>query len=317
VLTQINAALQSDSASEGGFLVPSVLDDRIAELLRNQGVQRRNATVIPNAPRDWGKLVKTGYSTVKKVSETTVPQQSQGPSWSMIRPPSGTYEAQPAASQQLLSDATFDLERDILADIATGMSELENVDFIRGTGVNEPLGWAAPTFQGVSRITNETDKVRAYGKVQYVATGDANGFTASAGAVSPSDCLTTMLYSLKVGYRSNARFVMNSLTAGIARNWKDANGRPLWIDSVAADTPPTLLGRPVDLDEDMDDVAAGKFPIALGDWSRAYVVTDIRDTLTLRDPFTAKPYVLFFVRKSVGGMPMDTNSYKLLKVSAS
>jgi len=318
VLTQINAALSSDVGPEGGFLVPDVLDGRIGDLLRNEGVQRRNATVIPNAPRNWGKLVKTGYSTTRKVGEHTTPVQSQGPSWSLISPPTGTYEAMPAVTQQLLADATFDLERDVLADIATGMSELENVDFIRGTGVNEPMGWLCPTLPGgVSRITSEADKVRAYGKVQYIPTGDAAGFVAASTTVSPSDCLVTMLHSLKTGYRSNARWVMNSLTAGVVRRWKDNDGKPLWTDSIAEDAPPLLLGRPVDFDEDMDDIGANKFPIALGDWSRAYLITDIRDTITLRDPFTTKPYVLFFVRKSIGGMPMDTNAYKVLKVATS
>jgi HK97 family phage major capsid protein len=109
---------------------------------------------------------------------------------------------------------------------------------------------------------------------------------------------------------------MNSTTAGILRKFKDHEGRYVWQESVSAGQPSTLLGYAVEIDEQMPDVAAGQFPIAFGDWKRAYLVIDHSvGTRVLRDEYTEKPWVKFYTTKRLGGSVQDFHAFKLLKVS--
>jgi HK97 family phage major capsid protein len=69
--------------------------------------------------------------------------------------------------------------------------------------------------------------------------------------------------------------------------------------------------------EDMPDIAVGSYAIAFGDFQRGYVVVDRIGIRVLRDPFSAKPYVLFYTTKRVGGGVQDFDAIKLLKFAAS
>jgi HK97 family phage major capsid protein len=65
--------------------------------------------------------------------------------------------------------------------------------------------------------------------------------------------------------------------------------------------------------EDMPDIAANSFAIAFGDFQRGYVVVDRLRIRVLRDPFSAKPYVLSYTTKRVGGGVQDFDAIKLMK----
>ena len=69
--------------------------------------------------------------------------------------------------------------------------------------------------------------------------------------------------------------------------------------------------------EDMPDIAANALSIAFGDFSRGYLVVDRAGVSVLRDPFTAKPYVLFYTTKRVGGGVQDFDAVKVMKFAAS
>jgi HK97 family phage major capsid protein len=67
----------------------------------------------------------------------------------------------------------------------------------------------------------------------------------------------------------------------------------------------------------MPDVAANALPVAFANWKLAYTIVDRIGTRVLRDPFTNKPYVGFYTTKRVGGMLVNSEAIKLLKVAAS
>jgi HK97 family phage major capsid protein len=122
-----------------------------------------------------------------------------------------------------------------------------------------------------------------------------------------------LVYALGAQYRANGAFVMNSKTAGRVRKLTDADGRFLWSDGLAAGEPAMLMGYPVLVAEDMPDVASGSFSIACGDFRAGYTVAERPDLRILRDPFSAKPHVLFYATKRVGGDVSDFAAIKLLK----
>jgi HK97 family phage major capsid protein len=126
-----------------------------------------------------------------------------------------------------------------------------------------------------------------------------------------------LVYALKSGYRQNGTFVMNRRTQAEIRKLKDDNGLYLWQPPAGAGAPATLMGFPLVEAEDMLDVAADAFAVAYGDFRRGYLVVDRMGVRVLRDPYSPKPYVLFYVTKRVGGGVADFDAIKLLKFAAS
>ncbi|SMO97124.1 phage major capsid protein, HK97 family [Thalassovita litoralis] len=106
---------------------------------------------------------------------------------------------------------------------------------------------------------------------------------------------------------------MNSKTAGAVRKLKDGDGRFLWSDGLAAGEPARLMGYRVLIAEDMPDIASGADAIAFGDFGAGYTVAERPDLRILRDPFSAKPHVLFYATKRVGGDVSDFAAIKLLR----
>ena len=121
--------------------------------------------------------------------------------------------------------------------------------------------------------------------------------------------------ALKAQYRANARWLMNSLTAARVRKLKDAEGRHVWLDSLVAGQPATLLGYPVEIDESMPDVSAGSLSIAFGDFQKGYTIIERPGAKFLTDPYTDKPNVRLYAYRRVGGAISDFNAIKLLRFS--
>ena len=125
--------------------------------------------------------------------------------------------------------------------------------------------------------------------------------------------LFDLIYALRAGYRQGASFVMNRRVHSAIRKFKDADGNYLWQPPLAADRAATLMGFPLVEAEAMPDIAAGSHAIAFGDFKRGYLVVDRVGLRTLRDPYSAKPYVLFYTTKRVGGGVQDFAAIKLLR----
>ena len=79
-------------------------------------------------------------------------------------------------------------------------------------------------------------------------------------------------------------------------------------DSGALDT--------IDRMEDMPSVAANALPIAFGDWKQAYTIVDRAGVRVLRDPYSSKPFVLFYTTKRVGGDVTDFEAMVIQKIAA-
>ena len=78
----------------------------------------------------------------------------------------------------------------------------------------------------------------------------------------------------------------------------------------------TLLGFPEVEAEDMPNLANNAISVAFGDFRRGYLVVDRAGVRILRDPYSAKPHVLFYATKRVGGGVVDTRAVKLLTFAA-
>jgi HK97 family phage major capsid protein len=106
---------------------------------------------------------------------------------------------------------------------------------------------------------------------------------------------------------------MNRATTAVVRKLKDSDGAYLWQPGLASGQPATLLNYPVASFEDMPDPAADSLSIAVGDMRAAYQIVDRMGIRVLRDPFTAKPFVLLYTTKRTGGDVVNFEALKLVR----
>jgi len=297
-------SLSGASGPEGGFAVPQEIDGLIGATLRDISPIRAIATVVQTGSAGYRKLVTTGGTPSGWVSETAGRPETDTPDFNEIAPPTGELYANPAASQMMLDDAAFDVEAWLADEIAREFAQAEGAAFVSGSGVNQPRGFLN------AAVTDENDDVRAFGALQYVASGASGGFASE-------DALVDLVHTLRPAYRQGASFVMNSATLARIRKFKTADGAFLWQPSLAQGQPATLLGYPVVEAEDMPDIAADSLSIAFGNFRAGYLIAERSATRILRDPFTNKPFVHFYATKRVGGQLMNSEAIKLMQFSAS
>lgn len=291
--------------ADGGYAVPDEVDARIVSELAEISPIRALAQVVQTGSAGYRKLMATGGTASGWVSETAARPETGTPQFVEIAPPSGELYANPAASQAMLDDVGFDIETWLSREIAMEFARAEGAAFVNGNGVNRPAGFlAAPTSAA-------EDGVRPFGTLQYIGSGNATGFGSA-----PDAKLIDLIHSMKAGHRQGASFVMNSATLAEVRKLKTADGAFLWQPGLVEGQPDRLLGYPVIEAEDMPDLAAGKFPIAFGNFRHGYLIAETGPTQILRDPYTNKPFVHFYATKRIGGQVLDSAAIKLLKIQA-
>lgn len=301
-LRQIEAkAMSAGSSSDGGYMVTPEIDSEIGRRLAAISPIRALATVRQVSTAVLKKPFATTGMSTGWVSETAARAQTTTANLAELSFPVMELYAMPAATQSLLDDAAVDIEAWIASEVDIAFAEQEGAAFVSGDGLTQPSGFLT--------ATKVADAGWSWGKLGYVATGVSAGFATSG----PSDKLIDTIYALKAGYRQNASVVMNRKTQSQIRKFKDANGNYLWMPPAGPGQAASLMGYPVVEAEDMPDIAADSFSIAIGDFRAGYLVVDRTGVQVLRDPYSAKPYVLFYTTKRVGGGVQNYEAIKLVK----
>ncbi len=298
-------AMSIGQGSDGGYLVPVETETQIAKRLASLSPIRSIASVRQVSSAVLKKpFALTGPAT-GWVGETAARPQTGSPTLAELEFPAAELYAMPSATQALLEDSAVDLDTWLSDEIELAFAEQEGAAFVSGNGTNKPKG-----FLSYDQVA---DADWSWGSIGTIASGAAGGFA----AVDPADRLVDLIYALKAGYRENASFVMNRKTQAAVRKMKDGDGNYLWQPPAGVGQKAMLMGFPVVEAEDMPDIASDAAAIAFGDFARGYLVVDRTGVRVLRDPYSAKPYVLFYVTKRVGGGVQDFNAIKLLKFAAS
>ena len=235
------------------------------------------------------------------VGETAARPQTNSAVLDDLSFPAMELYAMPAATATLLEDSAVNLDEWIAAEVEQVFAQQEGAAFVNGDGVNKPKGFL--------QYTKVPESAWAWSQIGTVETGAAGAFPEE----SPGDPLIDLVYALKAGYRQNGVFVMNRKTQSAIRKLKDDDGQYFWQPPSAAGMNATLMSFPVVEAEDMPDIAADSYSVAFGDFRRGYLVVDRQGVRVLRDPYSAKPYVLFYTTKRVGGGVQDFDAIKLLK----
>jgi len=303
------AAGSSGLDPAGGYSVLPVLSDQLTRRAIDASPMRRLARVVEIDSGRFEEIADVGEAGSAWVGEQEARPETDFPELRKFTVPVHEVYAAPRITQTLLDDSRLDLASWIVGKVTDAFRAKEGAAFIHGDGVSKPRGLL--TYD----TTDEDDEVRAWGTIQHVVTGSATGFDVADTPSTPANSIIDMVYKLRAEYRDGAAFTMNRKTAGSVRKFTDENGQYIWRQGLQLGEPETLLGYPVELDEDMDDAESGNFPIAFGNFERAYTIVDRVGLRLLRDPYTAKPHVIFYTYKRVGGGLNNSEAVKLLKVS--
>jgi HK97 family phage major capsid protein len=296
-------ALSAGSAPDGGYLVPDEVEHEIGRRLAAISPIRSIAAVREISGTVYKKPFMTTGPATGWVGESAARPQTNSPVLDELAFPAAELYAMPAATASLLEDSAVNIDEWIAREVEQVFAVQEGAAFVNGDGAGKPKGFL--------QYDKAAENAWAWTKIGFVETGVDAGFPED-GAGDP---LIDLIYALKAGYRQNAAFVMNRKTQSAIRKLRDDDGQYLWQPPAQVGGRAGLLTFPVVEAEDMPDISADSYSIAFGDFGRGYLVVDRQGVRVLRDPYSAKPYVLFYTTKRVGGGVQDFDAIKLLKFS--
>ncbi len=301
-------ALQVGVQPDGGYLVPADMTGRIitrvfetSPIRQIANVQRISGTELKGVvDRDEAGAIQWG-------SETTAPTESTTPQigeWSVV-----AYEGrvEPKATQQILEDASIDIEGWLARKVADKIGRGEAYAFVNGTGVDRPRGFTTYTTAATA------DSSRTWGQLEHVKTGANGDFAGTA----PADALFSLIGAMNPAYLPNSRWVTTREVITKIRKFKGATtGDYLWQPGLQLGQPDRIVGYPITLAQDMPALSTGSLSLAFGDFMEGYQIVDRVGMTTLRDPYTAKPYIKFYTRLRVGGAVVNFDAIKFLNFAA-
>jgi len=287
-------ALTVAADAAGGYLAPEEIGNELIKLLRQYSPIRQYARVVSIGGESI-KYPRRASSTAATWVDETDDRTASQPSFEQLSIKPFELATFTDISNQLLEENAYNLEGELLTDLAESFAKAEGAAFVSGTGVGQPKG-----IMAASGITE-------------VKTGAAAAFPAS----NPADVLIGMYHKLPGVHAQNAVWLMNRTTLGTIRTWKDSTGRYLVLDPISAGAPLTMLGRPIVEAVDMADIAADAYPILFGDL-QGYRIVDRIGFATLRDPYTlaTKGQTRIHARKRVGADLTHPDRFVKLKVAA-
>lgn len=308
-------------AEDGGYLVLPEYEREMDEILLETSPIRQVANVRQIGVRELIIPVNRKGVTVSWIGETQTRTATETPNISQAKFAAHEIYAYPLVTLAMLEDADFDVEGWLNDEVTEALMIEENTQFVTGDGNGKPLGFLSSL---ITKVANSSyDANTHWGSVGYTGTGTSGDIGPSYPGASPStaasngfDALIDLVYSLKARFRQNASFLMSRLSMGKVRKIKDGQGDYVIKDAVTSSgLVPVLLGYPVDEAEDMPEFAANTYPIAFGDWNKAYQIVDRIGVQVRRDEVTQPGYVKFHFRKRTGGGPRNWDAYKLLKAA--
>lgn len=299
----VQASLNKGADDEGGYLAPVEWDRTITDALIEVSAMRSIASTQTISKTAFTKLFNLRGTGSGWVGEAAARPETSTATFGEMTITPGELYANPGATQGMLDDAEVNLEAWIAGEVQTEFSKQEGLAFVSGDGTNKPSGFLTYATGGANAAANPLGAIEV--------------LTAAATTAVTEDELLDVIYSVPSSYTMDARFVMNRSTMGTIRKLRDGDGRQLWQPSTAAGQPSTLLNYAVTEMPDMPDMAAGASAIAFGNFRRGYLIVDRMGVRVLRDPYTAKPKVLFYTTKRVGGAVVDPQGLKVLAQAAS
>lgn len=287
----IKAAYSVGTDSEGGYTAPVEWDRTITDRRVEVSPMRQYAGVQSVSGQGFKKLYNVHGTAAAWVGETDARAQTAGSTLVEYEFAFGEIYANPAATERILEDSEIDIANWLSGEVNTEFARQEGLAFITGDGVNKPKG--VLRYDATTEAALPAAQRHPLGPVGEVVTGDAAALT--------PDGLIDLIYDLPEDRSTGAALYANRKTHAVIRKMKDGDGNFLWSPPFQAGQPAQVLGQAIRELSGLPDVAANAVPIVFGNMAEGYRIFDRVGISVLRDPYTNKPYIMFYTRKRVGG----------------
>lgn len=238
-------ALQEDTNSEGGYLVPTEFErvlykarDKVDPIFTLAGKINLGA-LIKNVP----------YVASEGAAALIAEEGSYGDTddaFGQVVFHAYKFGRICKASDELIADSAFDIYAHLAESFGRAIGKAEAGYFWAGDGDGEPQG---------------------------VLTGAGTGVTTAATGAITGDEVLDLYFSLPEEYRANASFVFHDSAMKNIRKIKTGDGQYLWAPGFGT-TPDTLLGKPVYTSANLETLAAGKKVGVFGDFGECFKIAD-------------------------------------------
>jgi len=286
----IRNALQIGTDSEGGYLVPDEFERILVTALEEENIIRTLAHVITSSSGDKKIPVVASNGAASWVDEGAAIPESDD-TLGQVNLGAHKLATMLKISEELLNDSAFNLEQYAAKEFGRRIGRAEEQAFITGNGTGRPTGFLTSAQVGV---------------------------TAASAAAVTLDEIIDLYHSLREPYRRNAVFIVNDMTVKAIRKLKDSTGVYLWQPSMTANTPDTILGRPVKTSSFMPAIAAGTKSVAFGDFSYFWIADrQGRAFKRLNELYAANGQVGFLGSQRVDGKLILPEAVKILQQKAS
>lgn len=297
--------LSAGSDPDGGYFVTPDLSGRVVTKVYETSVMRQIAsaqTISVDALEGIEDLDEAGAGYA---DERTTSGNDKTPQIGKWKIPVFWIDTEPKATQQLLDDASVNVEAWLAAKVSDKFARFENREFVAGS---------SGKIRGLTSYETVADDGAgvAWGKIGHVVSG-ANG--AFAGS-NPADKIFDLIGTLKSAYLARSRFLTRRQVITQIRKFKDSTGNYLWQPSLVAGQPELLAGYPIARAEDLPTLAANSLSLFFGDFETGYQIVDRQGLRTMRDPYTAKPFVKFYTTRRTGGGVVNFEAIKAMKFAA-
>ena len=304
--------LSRDIAEGGGNLVaPPEMEAAIDRIVTEIDPIRDLARVSPISRESLTTVTNTrGFAVRNRGERQSVIQTATG-LYIKQRFTAHNYEAEPAATSEMLEDTAFNLVDHINSEVAISLAEDEGIDFVSGDGVGKAFGFLdSDTY--LSTVAAAGTQL-FYDQVEAMKTGVNGGLPAT----DPFNPIISLQESMKTVYAQRAQWVMSRTTRGLLRQETDTHGRPLWVPDLTAGVGAPLMGSPVVISQSMPSLATtDALCIAYADWDQFYRIVDRLGLILIVDNITNKGVTLYWFRKRTGGDIYKYEAGKFLKSSA-
>lgn len=297
-------AMSAGTDSDGGYLMPVATVGRTAKRIYELSPIRQIANVMNISGDALEGLNDIDEASAGWVAEIGSRTDSSTPTLGKYRIEAHEQYAMPKITQKLLDDAAVDVEAWLAAKVADKMARVEASAFVIGNGVGKARGFTDYTTAATG------DASRTWGTLEHVTTGTSADFNSTTQA----NCLFDLIAAFKPGYLQNAKWVTTREVIAKIRKFKTTTtSEYIWQPGLQVGMPDKLLGYPIVNAQDMPALAASSLSMAFGDFMEGYQIVDRLGMRTLRDPFTAKPYVVFYTIKRTGGGVVNFEAIKFIK----
>lgn len=285
----VSDVLSEGSDAEGGYLVPDEWDARLVDVLEEENVFRKKATILKTSGLHRINIAATkpAAAWIDEGGALTFGDATFG------QVTLDAYKLYVAVkiTEELLYDSAFPIDTYITQQFGKAIANAEEDAFLNGNGTGKPTG--------IFDATNGGTVVDA------------------AGNKIASDDIFTLIYALKRPYRKNAEFIMNDATLAAIRKLKDANNQYIWQPSYQAGEPDRLAGYPVNTSAYAPKAEAGKAAIAFGDY-KYYNIGDrgSRSFQELRELFAGNGMIGYVAKERVDGKLTLKEAVQILKLGA-